>query len=170
MRLLMLGLDCAGKTTILYKLKNGEKPQSTVPTVGFNVEVVQFRKVKFNVWDVGGQDKIRPLWRHYYAGSQGLVFIVDSSDDKRIEEAGQELFKVIQDQDMANINVLILANKQDMEGALNVADIKERMKLDSIKDREWCIFPCCAVTGEGLEDGLNWLDSHCSEVKTSKKK
>eukprot|EP00833_Pecoramyces_ruminatium_P012284 jgi/Orpsp1_1/1186316/evm.model.d7180000049720.1 len=79
MRLLMLGLDCAGKTTILYKLNKGEKPE-TVPTVGFNNEVVTFRKVKFNVWDVGGQDKIRPLWRHYYAGTQGLIFIVDSND------------------------------------------------------------------------------------------
>ncbi|ORY55183.1 ADP-ribosylation factor protein 6, partial [Neocallimastix californiae] len=157
MRILMLGLDCAGKTTILYKLNKGEKPETTVPTVGFNNEVVTFRKVKFNVWDVGGQDKIRPLWRHYYAGTQGLIFIVDSSDSARIAEAGEELFKIIQDQEMANVNVLILANKQDLPNKLSPDEIKAKMKLDNIKDREWCIFPCCAVSGEGLEEGLNWL-------------
>ncbi len=68
MRLLMLGLDAAGKTTILYKLKLGQDV-TTIPTVGFNVETVTYKNVKFNVWDVGGQDKIRPLWRHYYSGS-----------------------------------------------------------------------------------------------------
>ncbi|ORX77533.1 ADP-ribosylation factor 6-like protein [Anaeromyces robustus] len=173
MRLLMLGLDCSGKTTILYKLKGSkseEKPPSTVPTVGFNVEEVTFRKVKFSVWDVGGQDKIRPLWRHYYAGTQGLIFIVDSSDRNRIEEAGQELFKIIQDQEMSKVNVLVLANKQDIEGALSAEEIKTKMKLENIKDRQWCIFPCCAVTGEGLEEGLNWLDLHCTSEKKSKKR
>lgn len=73
----MLGLDAAGKTTILYKLKLNQSV-TTIPTVGFNVETVTYKNVKFNVWDVGGQDKIRPLWRHYYTGTQGLVFVVDS--------------------------------------------------------------------------------------------
>lgn len=75
----MLGLDAAGKTTILYKLKLNDSV-STIPTVGFNVECVSYKNVKFNVWDVGGQDKIRPLWRHYYTGTQGLIFVVDSAD------------------------------------------------------------------------------------------
>jgi small GTP-binding protein len=73
----MLGLDAAGKTTILYKLKLNQSV-TTIPTVGFNVETVTYKNVKFNVWDVGGQDKIRPLWRHYYTGTQGLVFVIDS--------------------------------------------------------------------------------------------
>jgi len=93
-------------------------------------------------------------------------------NNNRIVEAGQELTKVIQDQEMARINVLILANKQDVPGALSIDEIKEKMKLESIKDREWCIFPCCAVTGEGLEDGLNWLEMHCGgggKRKNSKK-
>jgi len=96
MRVLMLGLDSAGKTTILYKLKLGQNV-STIPTVGFNVETVTFKKVKFNVWDVGGQDKIRPLWRHYFAGTQALIFVVDSSDHERIEEARTELMRIITD-------------------------------------------------------------------------
>ena len=82
MRILMLGLDAAGKTTILYKLKLGQSV-NTIPTVGFNVETVTYKNVKFNVWDVGGQDKIRPLWRHYYTGTQGLIFVVDCAEAER---------------------------------------------------------------------------------------
>merc|ERR1712060_298127 len=83
MRVLMVGLDCAGKTTILYKLKLGEVV-TTIPTIGFNVESVEFQNINFTVWDVGGQDKIRPLWRHYYQNTQGLIFVVDSNDKERI--------------------------------------------------------------------------------------
>ncbi|KAK6053719.1 ADP-ribosylation factor family protein [Cooperia oncophora] len=82
MRILMLGLDAAGKTTILYKLKLGQSV-TTIPTVGFNVETVTYKNVKFNVWDVGGQDKIRPLWRHYYTGTQALIFVLDAADRDR---------------------------------------------------------------------------------------
>ena len=86
MRVLMVGLDAAGKTTILYKLKLGEIV-TTIPTIGFDVETVDYKNVSFTVWDVGGQDKIRPLWRHYYQGTQGLIFVVDSNDKDRIGEA-----------------------------------------------------------------------------------
>ena len=79
MRILMVGLDAAGKTTILYKLKLGEAV-TTIPTIGFNVETVEYKNISFTVWDVGGQDKIRPLWRHYYQNTQGLIFVVDSND------------------------------------------------------------------------------------------
>ncbi|KAL5541449.1 hypothetical protein UlMin_009159 [Ulmus minor] len=78
MRILMVGLDAAGKTTILYKLKLGEIV-TTIPTIGFNVETVEYKNISFTVWDVGGQDKIRPLWRHYFQNTQGLIFVVDST-------------------------------------------------------------------------------------------
>lgn len=115
MRILMLGLDAAGKTTILYKLKLNQSV-TTIPTVGFNVETVQYKNVKFNVWDVGGQDKIRPLWRHYYTGTQGLVFVVDSQDRDRIDEARQELHRIIGDREMREALLLVFANKQDLPG------------------------------------------------------
>merc|ERR1711965_992634 len=86
MRILMVGLDAAGKTTILYKLKLGEVV-TTIPTIGFNVEAVTYKNITFTVWDVGGQDKIRPLWRHYYEDAQGVIFVVDSNDPARFEEA-----------------------------------------------------------------------------------
>merc|ERR1712124_46382 len=85
-RILMVGLDAAGKTTVLYKLKLGEV-LTTIPTIGFNVETVEYKNIKFTVWDVGGQDKIRKLWRHYYQGTEGLIFVVDSSDRDRIERS-----------------------------------------------------------------------------------
>jgi ADP-ribosylation factor protein 1 len=85
-RILMVGLDAAGKTTILYKLKLGEIV-TTIPTIGFNVETVEYKNISFTVWDVGGQDKIRPLWRHYYQNTQGVIFVVDSNDRDRVGEA-----------------------------------------------------------------------------------
>ncbi|CAB4436522.1 unnamed protein product [Rhizophagus irregularis] len=109
MRILMLGLDAAGKTTILYKLKLNQSV-TTIPTVGFNVETVTYKNVKFNVWDVGGQDKIRPLWRHYYTGTQGLIFVVDSQDKDRIDEARQELHKIISDR--RNERLFIISIRQ----------------------------------------------------------
>merc|ERR1711892_444194 len=112
MRILMVGLDAAGKTTILYKLKMGEVV-TTIPTIGFNVEEVQYKNINFTVWDVGGQDKIRKLWRCYYQNTQGLIFVVDSNDRDRIEDAREEIAKVVSEDEMRDAILLIFANKQD---------------------------------------------------------
>ena len=76
--LLMLGLDSAGKTTLLYKLKL-DKILQTIPTVGFNVESIKYKSLNMTMWDIGGQEKIRPLWRHYYDNVDGVIFILDSN-------------------------------------------------------------------------------------------
>jgi ADP-ribosylation factor protein 6 len=159
MRILMLGLDAAGKTTILYRLKLGQSV-TTIPTVGFNVETVSYRNVKFNVWDVGGQDKIRPLWRHYYTGTQGLIFVVDCSDKERIEEAKKELHKIIFDREMKDAIILVFANKQDLKGALSPEVIPEMLDLNKIDDRNWYVQPCVATTGDGLQEGLTWMSTN----------
>ncbi|KAM3532302.1 hypothetical protein NHJ13051_000288 [Beauveria bassiana] len=164
MRLLMLGLDAAGKTTILYKLKLGQDV-TTIPTVGFNVETVTYKNVKFNVWDVGGQDKIRPLWRHYFSGTQGLIFVIDSSDRARIDEARQELHRIINDREMTDCLLLVFANKQDLkEGNLTTAmkpqEVTEALQLSKLKDKVWYVVPSCATTGEGLLEGLAWLSNN----------
>ncbi|CAJ1452542.1 unnamed protein product [Effrenium voratum] len=112
MRILMVGLDAAGKTTILYKLKLGEVV-TTIPTIGFNVETVEYKNLSFTVWDVGGQDKIRPLWRHYYQGTNGLIYVVDSNDRDRIEDAREELNKMLNEDEMRDAVLLVFANKQD---------------------------------------------------------
>ncbi|KAF1823898.1 ARF/SAR superfamily [Dissoconium aciculare CBS 342.82] len=160
MRLLMLGLDAAGKTTILYKLKL-DTDVTTIPTVGFNVETVTYKNTKFNVWDVGGQDKIRPLWRHYFSGTQGLIFVIDSNDRDRIEEARNELARIIQDREMKDALLLVFANKQDIAGAMRPQEVSDALDLSRIaKDHTWKVEPSCATTGEGIFEGLSWLSSN----------
>ncbi|KAJ5074711.1 adp-ribosylation factor 6 [Anaeramoeba ignava] len=164
MRILMLGLDAAGKTTILYKLKLGQSV-TTIPTVGFNVETVQYKKIKFNVWDVGGQDKIRPLWRHYFTGTQGLIYVIDSNDRARIDEAKSELHKILGDREMSDALLLVFANKQDLPNVMTPAEITEKLELHKLRDRNWFVQPSCATNGEGLFDGLNWLSSNIKKKK-----
>ncbi|KAL1233708.1 ADP-ribosylation factor [Trichinella spiralis] len=131
-----MGLDAAGKTTILYKLKLGQSV-TTIPTVGFNVETVTYKNVKFNVWDVGGQDKIRPLWRHYYTGTQALIFVVDCADRDRIDEARQELHRIINDREMRDAVILVFANKQDIVEAMKPHEVQEKLGLTRLRDRNW---------------------------------
>lgn len=162
-RILMLGLDAAGKTTIVYKLKLGEVLNS-VPTIGFNVETVEFKNIKFNVWDVGGQDKIRVLWRHYYPGTDGLIFVVDSSDRNRIDLAKKELHKMLEEEDLNDAVLLVLANKQDL-GVMPVSEVIDKMELQDLKGREWFCQGTSALNGAGLYEGLNWLSKKIKERK-----
>lgn len=127
---------------------------TTIPTVGFNVETVTYKNVKFNVWDVGGQDKIRPLWRHYFSGTQGLIFVIDSNDRARIDEARQELHRIILDREMKEALLLVFANKQDIPGSMTPTEVTERLRLTQLKERTWYVVPSCATTGEGLMEGL----------------
>merc|ERR1712113_757122 len=126
MRILMVGLDAAGKTTILYKLRLGEVV-NTIPTIGFNVESVEYKNISFTVWDVGGQEKIRPLWRHYYQGTQGLIFVVDSNDRDRAEDAREELNKMLNEDEMRDAVLLVFANKQDLPNAMPAAEVTEKL-------------------------------------------
>jgi len=164
MRILMVGLDAAGKTTILYKLKLGEVV-TTIPTIGFNVETVEYKNLSFTVWDVGGQDKIRPLWRHYYQGTNGLIYVVDSNDRDRSEDAREELTKMLNEDEMRDAVVLVFANKQDLPNAMTAAEVTEKLGLHNLRHRQWYIQSACATTGDGLYEGLDWL----SKTLTSKK-
>ncbi|CAN8073560.1 unnamed protein product [Agarophyton chilense] len=161
-RILMVGLDAAGKTTILYKLKLGEIV-TTIPTIGFNVETVDYKNVKFTVWDVGGQDKIRPLWRHYFQNTQGLIYVVDSNDRDRIPEARDELKKMLSEEELRNATVLVFANKQDLPNAMPVADLTQELGLPSMTNRKWFVQACCATNGTGLYEGLDWLTENISD-------
>jgi len=158
MRILMVGLDAAGKTTILYKLKLGEVV-TTIPTIGFNVETVDYKNISFTVWDVGGQDKIRPLWRHYYQNTQGLIFVVDSNDRDRVEAAREELHKMINEDELRDAVILVFANKQDLPNAMTAAEVTDKLGLHSLRSRNWYIQATCATTGDGLYEGLDWLSA-----------
>ena len=159
MRILMVGLDAAGKTTILYKFKLGEVV-TTIPTIGFNVETVEYKNISFTVWDVGGQDKIRLLWRHYYQNTQGLIFVVDSNDRDRIDDAREELHKMLAEEELRDSVVLVFANKQDLPGAMTAPEVTEKLGLQSLRGRQWFIQSTCATTGDGLYDGLDWLSKN----------
>eukprot|EP00455_Lapot_gusevi_P025396 TRINITY_DN2669_c0_g2_i1.p1 TRINITY_DN2669_c0_g2~~TRINITY_DN2669_c0_g2_i1.p1 ORF type:complete len:196 (-),score=55.33 TRINITY_DN2669_c0_g2_i1:286-873(-) len=166
-RILLVGLDGAGKTTILYKLKLGEL-LTTVPTIGFNVETVEYKRVSFTMWDVGGQEKIRPLWRHYYQGIEAIIFVIDAADRERIDDtqgyqhsAKEELQYMLASNELQNATLLVLANKQDLPGSMSVSQVTESLGLNSlsrsIPARPWHVQACCAVTGDGLYQGLDWL-------------
>jgi len=162
MRILMVGLDAAGKTTILYKLKLGEIV-TTIPTIGFNVETVEYKNISFTVWDVGGQDKIRPLWRHYFQNTQGLIFVVDSNDRERVAEAREELSKMLEEDELRDAIILIFANKQDLPNAMNAAEITDKLGLNQMRGRKWYIQGTCATQGTGLYEGLDWLSNELSK-------
>merc|ERR1712203_175294 len=162
MRILMVGLDAAGKTTILYELKLGEIV-TTIPTIGFNVETVEYKNICFTVWDVGGQDKIRPLWRHYFQNTQGLIFVVDSNDRERISEAQEELQKMLQEDELREATLLVFANKQDLPNAMTASELTDKLGLQNLRNRRWYIQATCAVQGHGLYEGLDWLSSELSK-------
>merc|ERR1712158_60883 len=171
MRILMVGLDAAGKTTILYKLKLGEIV-TTIPTIGFNVETVEYKNISFTVWDVGGQDKIRPLWRHYYQNTQGIIFVVDSNDRERIDDssgsdnsAKEELHRMLAEDELRDAVVLVFANKQDLPNAMSVNEVTEKLGLNQLRNRQWYIQSTCATTGDGLYEGLDWLSNTLNKKK-----
>eukprot|EP01028_Stygiella_incarcerata_P006924 TRINITY_DN2822_c0_g1_i1.p1 TRINITY_DN2822_c0_g1~~TRINITY_DN2822_c0_g1_i1.p1 ORF type:complete len:183 (+),score=45.44 TRINITY_DN2822_c0_g1_i1:97-645(+) len=155
-RILILGLDNAGKTTILRRLQLGEVVK-TSPTVGFNVETVQHRNVNLEVWDLGGQTSIRPYWRCYFQQTDGIVYVVDSTDSKRLSMSKKELMSLLGEEELYGVPLIVFANKSDLSTALPAGEIGKTMGLSSIRDREWKLQRSSAFTGEGLDDGMKWL-------------
>jgi ADP-ribosylation factor-like protein 2 len=157
MRLLMLGLDNAGKTTIL-KAFNGEDINTIEPTLGFNIQTLEYSNYKLNVWDVGGQQTIRSYWRNYFESTDGLIFVIDSSDRARLSDVKKELQQLLQQEKLQGASLLIFANKQDISGASTMAEISELLQLKSIEgDRHWHIESCSAMTKKGLKEGIDWI-------------
>lgn len=155
-RILILGLDGAGKTTILYRLQLGEVVK-TKPTIGFNVETLTYKNLKLNVWDLGGQTSIRPYWRCYYSNTAAVIFVVDSTDTERINIASNELHSMLKEDELQDAALLVFANKQDQPGALSTAEVSKSLNLTDLKDRSWSIVASSAIKGEGLTEGLDWL-------------
>ncbi|XP_051774739.1 ADP-ribosylation factor 1-like isoform X2 [Erpetoichthys calabaricus] len=150
----MLGLDAAGKTTILYKLRLKEIIP-TIPTIGFNVEIVKpVHGVSLTVWDGSGQTRV---WSHYFSKTQGLLFVVDSADTERFGEAQAQLQCILEHEEMRRVPLVILANKQDLPGAWQPEELVEKMGLRKIMDHEWLIQGCCAVSGAGINEPVQHL-------------
>jgi small GTP-binding protein len=155
-RILMLGLDAAGKTTILYKIKTNETIR-TIPTIGFNVESMEYKGLNMVTWDIGGQTNLLKLWKHYYQGTDALIYVVDSQDTERIEMNFEVLNNMLQEPELEKACVLIYANKQDLSGAMTPSEIAEKLGMAKLKNREWMIQGCSGTRGEGLTDGLDWV-------------
>lgn len=155
-RLLVLGLDNAGKTTILKKFI-GEDTDKIAPTLGFNIKTVAYDEFKLNFWDVGGQKTIRAYWRNYFEKTDGIIWVVDSTDVPRLNETREELHSLLKQEKLIGASLLILCNKQDIEGALSMEQIKEVLDMTSHTTRHWAITPTSAITGQGVQEGIDWL-------------
>ncbi|XP_055356471.1 ADP-ribosylation factor-like protein 1 [Paramacrobiotus metropolitanus] len=155
-RILILGLDGAGKTTVLYQLQVGEAV-TTIPTIGFNVETVTYKNLKFQCWDLGGQASIRPYWRCYYANTDAIIYVVDSADHARMGISKQELVHMLEEEELKSAVIVVLANKQDLPQAMSVADVHKALGLDALKNRTFQIFKTSAKNNEGLEPVMEWL-------------
>lgn len=155
-RILILGLDNAGKTTLLHKLQFSTITE-TVPTIGFNLETVTYNNLQLQVWDLGGQGTLRPYWRCYYPNTNGVIYVIDCSDHDRISTAKKEMHIMLQENDLKNVPLLVFANKQDMPGALPESEVSELLGLPEIKDRQWRIVKSAIKHGDGVREGLDWL-------------
>ncbi len=111
------------------------------------------------MWDLGGQELIRRLWRHYYHGTNGIIFVVDSADPARVELAAEELFKLVAEEELKDAAILVLANKQDLPGTMRVDELTSKLGLHNLRSRNWYIQGTKATTGAGLYEGLDWLAS-----------
>ena len=155
-KIIILGMQNAGKTTILYHLSLGQFVQ-TSPTIGSNVEELNYNKIKIQAWDLGGQETIRSVWDVYYINTDAVIYVIDSQDDEYSDESKEEFHKLLKNPKLYNAIILIFANKQDLPGAKPINQLIEEYEFNKIKNHLWKIQPCSAVKGEGLMDGIKWL-------------
>ncbi|NXS35722.1 ARL14 protein, partial [Pomatostomus ruficeps] len=167
--ILMLGLDSAGKSTLLCRLRYKDAFLTT-PTIGFNVDMIEVGKdFTLTFWDVGGQKKMRELWSNFLEDADGLLYVVDSSDKRRLEESRREFELILKNESIRNVPVVVLANKQDLPGALNAEEVTRRFKMQKFcSDRSWYVQPCCATSGEGLAEALQRVAAFARQYSRSK--
>ena len=155
-KIIILGMQNAGKTTILYRLSLGQLVKTT-PTIGSNVEELNYNNVKFQAWDLGGQESTRSVWDVYYMNTDAIVYVIDSQDEEYYEESKLQFHKLLRNSALKNATILIFANKQDLSEVKDVNRLIQDYELDKIKDHIWHIQPCSALKGEGLVEGIKWL-------------
>eukprot|EP01111_Echinosteliopsis_oligospora_P017720 TRINITY_DN7788_c0_g1_i2.p1 TRINITY_DN7788_c0_g1~~TRINITY_DN7788_c0_g1_i2.p1 ORF type:complete len:196 (+),score=38.20 TRINITY_DN7788_c0_g1_i2:125-712(+) len=161
---LIIGLDHAGKTTLLEQMKADFKgveplsPDQIMPTVGLNIGRVEVRNAKLIFWDLGGQSELRTIWDKYYSEVQGIIFVLDSADSTRFSEAQSELDTLLRHQALKQVPLLFFANKQDLESIHNINDIKTTFNMKEIeRTRDFKLQPLTAITGAGITEGIEWL-------------
>jgi len=155
-KVIIVGLDNAGKTTILYQFLMDEVVQTT-PTIGSNVEEVRWKNIQFFMWDIGGQESLRKDWSTYYSTAEFLIYVIDSTDRERLHVSKSELYNMLSHEELRHASLLVFANKQDVKGSMTMSELSEQLNLTSIRDQGWHLQACCALSGEGLYQGLEWL-------------
>ncbi|XP_062581732.1 ADP-ribosylation factor-like protein 4C [Saccostrea cucullata] len=171
----MLGLDSSGKTTILYRMKFQQYTNAT-PTISYNCETIKVKEgrakgITFKIWDVGGQDNKRPLWNQYTRSSDGIIFVVDSVDRERLEEAKLELIRLLKNADNQRLPLLVIANKQDLPNSLDLCEIEKLLGLRDLHPGQvWAIQGACAITGEGLPEAMDTMFDLIVKKKSLKKR
>lgn len=152
----MLGLDNAGKTTIVKRIMN-EDVNTVSPTLGFIIKTIEYDGYKLNIWDVGGQKTLRTYWKNYFEKTDTLIWVVDATDRERMDDCRQELAGLLQEERLSGASLLVFKNKSDVPGAMAEDEVCERLRLEAIKTHKWHIMPCSAMTGMNLQEGLEWV-------------
>ncbi|MCJ1482909.1 hypothetical protein MMC06_003075 [Schaereria dolodes] len=156
MRILMLGLDNAGKTTIVKRIMN-EDVNTVTPTLGFIIKTIDYEGYKLNIWDVGGQKTLRSYWRNYFEKTDALIWVVDATDRLRLQDCREELAGLLLEERLMGASLLVFSNKTDIGECMTDDEIRRGLQLDSIKTHNWIIVRCSAITGENLQNGLAWV-------------
>ncbi|KAL1491883.1 hypothetical protein ABEB36_012410 [Hypothenemus hampei] len=163
---LILGLDNAGKTTYLEaaktKLTKNYKainPAKITTTVGLNIGKIEVNGVQLNFWDLGGQSELQSLWDKYYNECHAIIYIVDSSDRERINDSKEVFDKMIANENLQGVPLLVLANKQDLPECMGVREVKPIFNKNAhlVGKRDCMVMPVSALTGEGVDEGIRWL-------------
>jgi ADP-ribosylation factor related protein 1 len=168
---LILGIDKAGKTTLLEKLKTlysdieGLPPDRIVPTVGLNIGRVEAHKSKLIFWDLGGQLGLRTIWEKYYEEAHAVLYVVDSVSKTRFEDTKSTLEKVLRHPDLQGAPVLIFANKQDLAGAVNAEELSQFLDIKEQNGRLTRVQGISAYEGSGIQEGVLWLVENMKKTK-----
>lgn len=158
--ILILGLDNAGKTQVLYCMKLDHPISNTVPTLGFNLEEFQYKNLSIKAWDLGGQTKFRTMWHHYFEDVNGIIFVIDSQDRSRFADAKNELENLLNNEKLADVPFLVFANKQDLPEAAEITEIKRKFDWEELsKLHDIHIVACIASENHKINVGLDWLSN-----------
>ena len=154
--ILILGLDNAGKTTLLNYLTN-EDNKNIKPTQGVNAKSIQCGGIKLNVYDLGGQKAIREYWQYYYEKVDALIYVIDANDEERIAECNDSFQKLLKEEKLAKVPVLVYGNKADLQNCLGPDEIIDKLQLNDITGRDWSLYACSALKGIGVKEGIQWM-------------
>lgn len=160
MELSLIGLQNAGKTSLVNVLTTGAFHEDMIPTVGFNMRKVTKGAVTIKLWDLGGQPRFRSMWERYCRGVQAIVYVVDAADHDGLDSGRQELHELLQKPSLAKTPLLVLGNKNDLPGALSTTELIERLDLKALQDREVCVYSISCKNQTNIDKTIEWLMKH----------